>query len=76
MIYRDLAEKHKVLPVFDVFKVDLNEAFILTGEQEVRRAAQAVRDLGPRTVILTHRGGVCVFDGREYYPNRCKKGIH
>ena len=67
MAYEDLPEKRDVLSVFDVFKVDTKEARILTGQEEVRPAAQAVQSFGPRIVILTHKGGVCVFDGREYF---------
>lgn len=66
MDYRDLDGKRDVLSVFDVFKVDSKEARILTGRDDVRDAARGVRDLGPKIVILTHRGGVCVFDGEEY----------
>ncbi len=51
----------------DVFKVDTKEALILTGLEDVRQAAKAVHGLGPRIVVLTHRGGVCVYDGREFY---------
>jgi len=65
--YLDLAEKARVLPFFDVFKVDLNEAGILTGKKEIRQAARAVRELGPKTVLLTHAGGVCVFDGHDFH---------
>lgn len=67
LTYRDLREKREVLPLLDVFKVDTREALILTGLEDVRAAAQAVHDLGPRIVVLTHRGGVCVYDGREFY---------
>ncbi len=67
MTYLDLAAKREILWAFDVFKVDSNEARILTGCEDVRQAARAVWELGPRTVILTHRDGVCVFDGHEYF---------
>jgi len=67
MEYRDLAAKAGVLTLFDVFKVDSKEALILTGHEDVRLAARAVRELGPRTVLLTHRGGVCVYDGGELH---------
>ena len=65
MEYRDLPGKREVLSRFDLFKVDSKEALILTGEEDVRRAARAVHDLGARIVLLTHRGGVCAFDGSE-----------
>lgn len=67
LAYRDLADKRAVLSRLDVFKVDTNEAQILTGLEDVRLAARAVHELGPRIVILTHRGGVCVYDGREFH---------
>jgi sugar/nucleoside kinase (ribokinase family) len=67
MTYRDLGDKGDVLSLFDLFKVDSKEALILTGHDDVRRAARGVRELGPKIVILTHRAGVCVFDGEEYY---------
>lgn len=67
MLYRDLAEKQEVLPLLDVFKVDTKEAFFLTGLEDPRQAAKAVHDFGPKIVILTHRDGVCVYDGKEYH---------
>ena len=67
MVHRDLEDKREVLRLFDVFKVDSKEAKILTGLEDIRLAAHAVRGLGPRVVILTHRDGVCVFDGHDYY---------
>lgn len=67
MVNRGLADKEGVLPAFDVFKVDSREAQILTGMDDIRRSARAVHDLGPKIVLLTHSGGVCVFDGNEYY---------
>ena len=66
MINRDLANKRSVLPMFNVFKVDSREALILTGLKDSRSAAQAVHNLGPKIVLLTHGGGVCVFDGNTY----------
>jgi sugar/nucleoside kinase (ribokinase family) len=67
MVNRDLPDKREVLALFDVFKVDTREAQILTGISDVREAAKQVRALGPGIVVLTHRGGVCVFDGTSHY---------
>ena len=67
LTYRDLPDKRHVLAVLDVFKVDTHEAFVLTGLEDPRQAARAVRDFGPAIVVLTHRGGVCVCDGRELH---------
>jgi sugar/nucleoside kinase (ribokinase family) len=67
MVYRDLEDKRAVLPLLDLFKVDSKEALLLTGEEDPQRAVRAVHALGPRLVLLTHQGGVCVCDGRSVY---------
>jgi sugar/nucleoside kinase (ribokinase family) len=67
LVYEDLASKREILSLFDVFKVDSKEAQILTGLDDVRQATRAVHDLGPAIVLLTHAGGVCVFDGEEFH---------
>jgi sugar/nucleoside kinase (ribokinase family) len=63
LAHRDLAQKREALSLLDLFKVDAKEALVLTGEEDPRRAARAVHALGPKMVLLTHREGVCVFDG-------------
>jgi sugar/nucleoside kinase (ribokinase family) len=65
MVHRDLEDKQSVLPLLDLFKVDAKEALLLTGEDDPDRAVRAVHALGPRLVLLTHQGGVCVYDGRS-----------
>jgi sugar/nucleoside kinase (ribokinase family) len=67
MVHRDWAGKSTWLPLFDVFKVDIAEARVLTGLDEPRAAVRAVRQLGPGVVILTHRDGLCVDDGETIY---------
>lgn len=63
MVHRDFAGKAGMLPLLDLFKVDSKEALLLTGEEDPQRAARAVQALGPKLVLLTHQGGVCVCDG-------------
>lgn len=63
MVHRDFAGKRELLSLLDLFKVDSKEALLLTGDEEPRRAIRAVHALGPKVVLLTHRDGVCVFDG-------------
>lgn len=67
LTHRDLAQKREVLSLLDLFKVDAKEAHVLTGEEDPRRAARAVHAFGPKMVLLTHRDGVCVFDGSAMY---------
>ena len=67
MAHRDFAGKQEALALLDLFKVDSNEAFLLTGEEQPQKATRAVHALGPRMVLLTHRDGVCVFDGSAFH---------
>ena len=62
--HRNLADK-QILSSLDLFKVDAKEALVLTGETQPQAAARAVHTLGPKMVLLTHRDGVCVFDGHS-----------
>jgi sugar/nucleoside kinase (ribokinase family) len=63
MVHRDLAQKREILSLLDLLKVDAKEALVLTGEEDPRKAVRAVHALGPKMVLLTHRDGVCIFDG-------------
>lgn len=67
MVHRDFTDKRAILSLLDLFKVDSKEALLLTGVEGPERAAQAVHALGPKLVLLTHQGGVCVCDGGETY---------
>jgi len=67
LAHHDWAEKARWLPLFDVFKADLAEARVLTGETEVRPAAAALHALGPREIVLTHAAGLCVYDGSAFH---------
>lgn len=55
------------LSMLDVLKVDIKEAGALSGITEIHDAASAVRDMGPRIVLLTHSDGVCVVDKTGMY---------
>jgi sugar/nucleoside kinase (ribokinase family) len=63
-------EKQAVLGHMDVLKTDAVEAEMLTGETEVRVAAQLLADLGPSEIVLTHRDGVLVYAGGEFHKAR------
>lgn len=67
MVYRDWDDKQRYLPLLDVFKVDAKEARILTGSDDPHAAARQLCGLGVRTVLLTHQGGVCVHDGKNFF---------
>lgn len=63
--HRDLPDKAEVLAQLDLFKADIREAHTLTGETEPVAAAKALAELGPRTVLLTHAGGVVVVEASD-----------
>lgn len=60
----DWAKKQTFLPLLDAIKVDQREAAILTGEAEYGAALKKLHAFGARLVVLTHKGGVVVSDGR------------
>jgi sugar/nucleoside kinase (ribokinase family) len=57
----------EVLGLLDVLKTDAVEAEMLTGHSDIRKAAEALRACGPEEVVLTHRDGVLVAVGGEFY---------
>ncbi len=65
-VFRDWPEKAKILGRVDVVKTDAVEAELLTGEKNIRTAAKRIADYGPKEVVLTHRDGLLVYDGRLY----------
>ncbi len=65
--YRDWSDKQRYLPFFDVFKVDNNEAFILTNNRDLKAASREIHRMGARIVLATHRDGVCAYDGDRFY---------
>jgi sugar/nucleoside kinase (ribokinase family) len=56
-----------VLARADVLKTDAVEAEFLTGASDIHRAARILADQGAKEVVLTHRHGLLVFDGRTFY---------
>jgi len=67
LIFEPWPEKEKVLNMVDVLKTDAVEAELLTGEKEIRLAAQRIARWGPKEVVLTHRDGVLVYDGNAFH---------
>jgi sugar/nucleoside kinase (ribokinase family) len=68
-------EQEAVLARVDVLKVDAVEAELLTGEKDVRVAAQALAASGPAEIVLTHRDGLLVHAGdgvhhAPFFPQR------
>ena len=67
LVLRDWEEKGRWRPLFDVCKADRTEARVMTGTEDPREGARALRAMGVREVLLTHREGVCVHDGESFH---------
>jgi sugar/nucleoside kinase (ribokinase family) len=59
--------KEEILSLVHYVKADIAEAEILTDTRDLRRAARLLLAMGPREIVLTHREGVLVYDGRRYH---------
>jgi sugar/nucleoside kinase (ribokinase family) len=67
LAYAEWPERRDVLAHVDILKTDAVEAEMLTGEADIRRAARILSGWGPAEIVLTHRDGLLVFAGGEYY---------
>jgi sugar/nucleoside kinase (ribokinase family) len=61
------SERDQVLSQFDVLKADAVEAEMLTDQSDMKVAAQAAAAWGPKEIVLTHRHGMLVFAGGQFY---------
>ncbi len=66
--YEPWPEMEEILSHVNILKSDAVEAAYLTGETDICRAAQSYAALGPREVVLTHKDGVLIYAGGEFYP--------
>jgi sugar/nucleoside kinase (ribokinase family) len=67
LIHAPWPEKEKVLALLDVLKADAVEAQSLTGEKDLKNAAEILADWGPGEVVLTHRDGILVYAEGQYH---------
>jgi sugar/nucleoside kinase (ribokinase family) len=63
----DWPQRAAVLGLIDVLKTDAIEAEALTGHTDIRTAARALADCGPREIVLTHQHGLLVFAEGVFY---------
>ena len=55
------------LCLINVLKADAVEAEFLTGENDIKKSARILAEYGPKEVVITHRHGVLLYDGKKYY---------
>ena len=67
IVFRDWPEKEEGLKYVHYLKADDTEAEVLTGHTDLRAAARALAAMGPKEVLLTHKGGVLVYADGEFF---------
>jgi sugar/nucleoside kinase (ribokinase family) len=72
LIHAEWPEKIEFLKLIDVLKVDIVEAESLTGEKDIFKAAKILAEFGPKEIVLTHRNGILVYAGGEYFEETFK----
>ena len=60
-------EQEEVLALVDILKADVVEAEALTGEADMKLAAKALAAQGPREIVITHRDGILVLAGGQFF---------
>lgn len=67
LISKDWEEKEEILPYIKYLKADIAEATILTGTSDLYKAAKILAQLGAKEIMLTHKDGVVLYIGGEFY---------
>lgn len=76
LLHAPWPERGQYLALVDVLKTDAVEAESLTGESDIKKAALAISELGPKEVILTHRDGILVLANKKFYEAEfCAKSL-
>jgi sugar/nucleoside kinase (ribokinase family) len=65
--FQSWPQKTRVLRLVDILKADAVEAEMLTGASDPVKAAAALLEAGPEEVVITHKEGVLVCDGKGSY---------
>ena len=65
---RDAPGKEKTFALAERVKVDVQEAKLLTGTEDLEKAALILEDLGSRETMITRSDGVLLrYDGKTYF---------
>ena len=65
--YEPWDEMGSTLALLDIVKSDAVEAEFLTGEADIRKAAEFYARMGPREIVLTHKGGLLIYAQGEFH---------
>jgi sugar/nucleoside kinase (ribokinase family) len=67
LVYQVWPERQAVLAHVDILKTDAVEAEMLTGVEDIHRAARVLASLGPGEIVLTHRDGLLVYADGDFH---------
>ena len=71
----DVPDKQKIMGLVDFVKLDVVEAKILTGTDNISKAAAKCEDWGSRETLITRSDGVLVrSDGKDYFEHFTNRG--
>lgn len=66
LVFHDWSLKKRFLPYFRFLKADANEAEIMTGTSDRRKAAELLHAWGAEEVLISHNEEMLVFDGANF----------
>ena len=73
--FGDVPDKQKIMGLVDFVKLDVVEAKILTGTDNISEAAAKCEDWGSRETLITRSDGVLVRkDGKDYFEHFTNRG--
>ncbi len=67
LVYEPWGDMRTSLSLVDIVKSDAVEAEFLTGEKDIRMAAQYYAAMGPKEIVLTHKDGVLIYANGQFY---------
>jgi sugar/nucleoside kinase (ribokinase family) len=67
LVYASWEEMKATLAYLDVLKSDAVEAEFLTGETDIYKAAKIFAGMGPKEIVLTHKGGLLIYAGGQFH---------
>ncbi len=62
-----LEEKNEIISNINVIKLDQTEAKILTGYEDISKAAKDIAGFGPKEILITHEKGVSLYTSNKMY---------
>jgi sugar/nucleoside kinase (ribokinase family) len=74
--FSDVADKHEIAAMMDKVKLDVVEARILTGTDDLEKAAVIVESWGCPEIVITHSSGVLArVNGKTFYEKFSNKSM-